>query len=50
MRKLNYADTDIDPNAKIPLPLDANKQIAVLPNVASLEAEYRRLAQYLKEK
>ena len=50
MRKLNHADTDADPDANMPLPLEANEQIAMLPDVACLEAEYRSLAQCLKEK
>ena len=50
MRKLNHADTDADPDANMSLPLEANEQIAMLPDVACLEAEYQRLAQDLKNK
>ena len=50
MRKLSHMGADADPNANIPLPLEAHTQIAALPDVVALEAEYLSLAESLKEK
>ncbi|WPH03432.1 Hypothetical protein R9X50_00631200 [Acrodontium crateriforme] len=50
IRKLNNLATDADPNADIPLPLEAYEQIDKLPDVVSLRDNYRRLGECVKEK
>ena len=44
IRKLKYADTNVDLNANILLLLEANKEIAILLDIAYLKANYYRLA------
>lgn len=50
IRKLNDIGTNADPNANIALPPEALERIASLPDVVSLQSEYRRVAETLKDK
>ncbi len=49
LRKLSGITADANTDANIPLPLEANEQIATSLDVVSLELKYRRLAGCVRE-